>query len=191
MFYLHPSSPVLSLVRSPRHVCFKVVAYPACSHTEIVQVAKVCCLVCVAGVAPHVFAKPALILLTRPVATCILSIPHKFPFELVGFCDGVDHDYDLRFRHPLFSRALFRQPRPCLQSSGRTLLPVSLASPPSGASCPEQPNEEGDPHPREPPFVWGHFVFSPWPAHCRTNPRFFQSRLAILARAYCFPSSSS
>ena len=79
----------------------------AASYSEIVQVAKVCCLVCVAGVAPHVLAKPALILLTRPVATCTLPIPHKFPFELVGLCEGVDHDYDLGFRHPLFSCTLF------------------------------------------------------------------------------------
>lgn len=89
------------------HVPLKIVTYPACSYTKVMQVAKIGCLVCVAGVAPHVLAKPALILLTRPVATGILSIPHKFPFELVGFCEGVDHDYDLGFRHSLFSRSLF------------------------------------------------------------------------------------
>ena len=95
------------------HVPLKVVAYPACSHTKVMQVAKIGGLVCVAGVAPYVLAKPAFIFLTRPVATCILSIPHKFPFELVGFCEGVDHDYYLGFGHPSISsstaiRALFR-----------------------------------------------------------------------------------
>lgn len=36
----------------------------------------------------------------------------------------------------------------------------ALASPPSGASCPDQPKKEGDPHPREPPFPFRHSAFS-------------------------------
>lgn len=35
----------------------------------------------------------------------------------------------------------------------------ALASPPSGASCPDQPKKEGDPHPREPPFPFRHSAF--------------------------------